>query len=331
MPAFLGSRRVAAFPSPAPDMQFRFDNGVAIPSPIVTTRASAATDSLYTDASGSSYSTYATDAARVISGRGWLFEKSVTNRLLNSTAPATQTTASLATGTYTLWVIGTGSATSSAGTATGTGFGAATAGVPNVFTLTGTGTVVVTVAGTVNRFQLELSNFPTSFIETAGAVVTRSADLAHIDMDPGGYYTIQIDALMHGAGDSTTKFLYDFTDASTPVERSGSLSSGAFYPSATIRNDSATSSISFAWATSTFGDRVCTVHSVANGWQWLSTNGVLWGQNAKRASVLITQLIIGAIQLNGTQGESVTIKSLKFWRNSTLPSRMGQLSKTGMR
>lgn len=329
MPAFLGSRRVATFPAPAPDWQYRFDNGNPMPAAIVFTRASVATDSLYTDAAGSSYNTYAVDAPRLVAGRGYLHEQSRVNRLLASTVPITQTTASLATGTYTLWIIGTGSATSSAGTATGTGFGAATAGVPNVFTLTGTGTVVVTVAGTVNRFQLELGSYPTSFIETTVAVVTRSADLAHIDMDPGGYYTIAIDALMHGAGDSTTKFLYDFTDASTPVERMGSLSSGAFYPSATIRNDSATASVSFAWATAVFGDRVGTVHSVANGWQWLSTNGVLWGQNAKRASVLITQLIIGAIQLNGTQSECVTYKTIKFWRNKTLPSRMLQLSKTG--
>ena len=108
---------------------------------------------------------------------GLLMERSVANRLLNSEAPASQTTGSLNPATYCLWVEGSGSATSSAGTATGTGFGAATAGSPNVFTLTGAGTVTVTVTGSLTRFQLEQNTtVPTSYILTTGATVTRQSD-----------------------------------------------------------------------------------------------------------------------------------------------------------
>jgi len=150
-------------------------SGGAIPSFMAFSRASGATSGTYLDASGSSYTTYTTDQPRFMAG-GVKIEPAATNRLLNSTAPVTQTTASLATGTYCLWVTGSGSATSSAGTATGSGFGVATAGVPNVITLTGAGTVTVTVAGSLDRFQLELSTAPTTFIVTAGAVATRAAE-----------------------------------------------------------------------------------------------------------------------------------------------------------
>lgn len=110
---------------------------------------------------------------------GYLREGARTQYLGVTASPATQTTASLGTGTYTLWVVGTGSATSSAGTATITGGGAATAGSPNTFVVTGAGTVTVTVAGTVTFFQLENGAFPSSRIDNAGAAgtsATRNAD-----------------------------------------------------------------------------------------------------------------------------------------------------------
>src|SRR5581483_8605440 len=47
-----------------------------------------------------------------------------------------QTSASLATGTYTLWCNGSGSVTPSGGTATITGAAAASQGAPNTFTVT---------------------------------------------------------------------------------------------------------------------------------------------------------------------------------------------------
>lgn len=70
----------------------------------------------------------------------------LTNYFVNSAAAATQTTQSLAPGTYTIWCEGSnGSITVSAGTATITGAGTATPGAPVTFTVVTAGTVVLTV------------------------------------------------------------------------------------------------------------------------------------------------------------------------------------------
>ncbi len=111
---------------------------------------------------------------------GLLVENSRTNSLLNSSAPITQTTASLATGDYTLWVEGSGSALASAGSATITGAASATQNNPDTFTVTVAGTVTVTVTGSLTKFQLELGSFPSSFILTTGAAATRASDSINI-------------------------------------------------------------------------------------------------------------------------------------------------------
>lgn len=140
-------------------------------------RASTATDGLYTDAAGSSYNTFTTNTPRYSATWGLLYESQArTNYLLNSTAPATQTTGSLGVANHVLWVIGTGSATITAGTGTATGLGTATAGNPVFFSVTGAGTFTVTVSGSLDRFQLEKGGSPTSFIVTAGATATRAAE-----------------------------------------------------------------------------------------------------------------------------------------------------------
>lgn len=140
------------------------------------TRASNATDLLPASASGYAYNTYGNNVLTLSPSVGLLIFEARTNQLLNSTAPATQTTASLAPGAYTLWVNGSGSATMSAGTGTGCGTGASTNGTPVNFTITVAGTCTVTVTGSLNFFQLELGAFGTSGIVTAGATATRAAD-----------------------------------------------------------------------------------------------------------------------------------------------------------
>lgn len=140
-------------------------------------RASGATDSLYTDAAGSSYNTFTNDQPRFSATWGLLNEPQArTNYLFNSAAPATQTTPSLAVANHALWVIGTGSATITAGTGVATGLGTATPGTPLLFSVTTAGTFTVTVTGSLNRFQLERGGSPTSFIVTAGAIGTRAAE-----------------------------------------------------------------------------------------------------------------------------------------------------------
>src|ERR1700721_1399986 len=167
---------------PSPDFDINFLTSAytgcsSLTNCVSETRAGAgATDLLPASASGAAFTTYSANQVRYTVNNCVLIEEARTNSLLNSTAPATQTTASLGTGTYTLWVNGAGSATSSAGTATGTGFGAAVQGQPNTFVLTIAGTVVVTVSGSLNAFQLENGAFGTSLIITTVAAVTRAID-----------------------------------------------------------------------------------------------------------------------------------------------------------
>lgn len=116
-----------------------------------------------------------------ITDLGLLIEGAGTNYLLNSDTPATQTTGDLSTGNYCLWVEGSGDATTSAGTATITGAGTATEGSPNLFAVTASGTVVVTVSGALTRFQLEkapsgATGFPTSYIPTGAVTAARAED-----------------------------------------------------------------------------------------------------------------------------------------------------------
>ena len=149
---------------------------VAFTSLLTATRAGAnATNLLPSSPSGFAYTTYGANTLRLDS-TGLLDEVSRVNQLFNSTAPATQTTPSLATGTYTLWVNGSGSAQMSLGTGVGCGTGTATQGNPVSFTISVTGTCIVTVVGSLNAFQLELGAFGTSLIITAGATGTRAND-----------------------------------------------------------------------------------------------------------------------------------------------------------
>lgn len=110
---------------------------------------------------------------------GLLIEESRTNLLLNSATLATQT-CTVTAATHTLSFYGTGSVTLSGaatGTLTGTGAG-------NRVSLTfnpAAGALTLTVSGTVTSGQLEQGGFPTSYVPTADAQVTRAADVASVN------------------------------------------------------------------------------------------------------------------------------------------------------
>lgn len=165
------------------------------------TRASNATDLLPASASGYAYNTYANNVLAISPNVGLLSFEARTNQLLNSAAPATQTTASLGTGVYTLWVNGSGSAQMALGTGVGCGTGTATNGTPVNFTITVAGTCIVTVVGSLNFFQLELGAFGTSGIVTAGTAASRAADaITTIGNIGNSFYTTNVGSVVVSSG-----------------------------------------------------------------------------------------------------------------------------------
>lgn len=177
-----------------------------------------ATDLLPSSSSGAAFNTYGANTLRFNTFRGLIVEEARLNNLLNSTAPVTQTTASLGIGTYTLWVNGSGSATASVGTATAAALPlVSTQGVPQTFAITVAGTIVVTVAGSLNAFQLELGDFGTSLISTAGATATRNADV--VTISPAFFPTFGAGLTIYGQGnpfaptaESVQQFLLTVSD-----------------------------------------------------------------------------------------------------------------------
>jgi len=110
---------------------------------------------------------------------GLLIEEARTNLLLNSETLSTQDV-TVTAAAHTLSFYGTGTVTLS-GTHSATVVG--TGAFPTRTTLTFTptsGSLTVTVSGTVQYGQVELGGFATSWISTAGATATRNADVAQI-------------------------------------------------------------------------------------------------------------------------------------------------------
>jgi hypothetical protein len=110
---------------------------------------------------------------------GLLVEEARTNLLLNSATLSTQSV-TVAAAANTLSFYGTGTVTltgvSTAGPLVGTG---ANNRVSLTFTPT-VGVLILTVSGSVTNAQLEAGAFPTSYISTTTATVTRAADVASI-------------------------------------------------------------------------------------------------------------------------------------------------------
>jgi len=151
---------------------------------ISCSRASAlATDLMPWDPIGrgvsGNYNTFGANTLRITAGKGLLIEGAGTRtqELTSPTAPATQTTGSLGTGSYILWMSGTGSVMANGGTAT-YNKGVASHGQPWMLDVTVAGTVTITKFGSVDAFQLEsdplVSRIPTSLISAAG---TRDPDI----------------------------------------------------------------------------------------------------------------------------------------------------------
>lgn len=125
-----------------------------------------------------------------IGSRGLLVEVARTNLFLNSDTGATQNV-TVTAAAHTLSFYGTGTITlsgvSTAGPLVGTG---ANTRVSLNFTPTA-GVLTLTVSGTCTNVQLELGTGASSYISTAGAAVTRNADVA-IVTTPGVVYPMSL-------------------------------------------------------------------------------------------------------------------------------------------
>ena len=130
---------------------------------------------------------------------GLLIEESRTNLLLNSASLSTQSVTTSAVA-YTLSFYGAGTVTlSGSGTGTLVGSGSFPSRVSLTFTPTA-GSLTLTVTGSVQYAQLEVGSFPTSYIPTTSAQVTRAADVAVMTGTNFSSWYRQDEGTLYGAG-----------------------------------------------------------------------------------------------------------------------------------
>jgi hypothetical protein len=260
---------------------------------------------------------------------GLLVEEARTNLLLNSGTLSTQSVTVTAVA-HTLSFTGTGTITltgvSTAGPLVGTGTGEANR-VSLTFTPTA-GSLTLTVSGTVTNAQLEAGAFRTSYIATAGAAATRSADVVSITGSAFSSWYRQDEGTVFAEG------------------APGVIASGAFPRLLQISNSDATNRIVLQRYTSnvprfTVVDSSVTQAAFNATGTWLpATNGKMalavklndfagtFAGNAPTTDTSgtlpsVTQLTIGASP-DSTQLNNGTIRRLCYWNqrlaNSTLQS-----------
>lgn len=172
---------------------------------------------------------------------GLLVEEARTNLLLNSATLSTQLVTTTVQ-SYTLSFYGTGTVTLT-GSATGTLVG--TGAFPNRVSLTFTATaapLTLTVAGTVSNAQLEAGGFVTSYIPTAGATVTRSADIATMIGNnftnwynqTTGTLTVSFDASASGNASYVAASNGTITQNSVHIDNDTGIMRAAYYSSSTL-------------------------------------------------------------------------------------------------
>jgi hypothetical protein len=258
---------------------------------------------------------------------GLLVEEQRTNLLLNSATLSTQLV-TVAAAANTLSFYGTGTVTltgvSTAGPLVGTG---ANDRVSLTFTPI-VGVLVLTVSGSVTNAQLEAGAFPTSYIPTTTATVTRSADVASISgsnfsswyrQDEG---TMLAGRVFHQMPLAEFKLLYDLSDGTIGNERHAGLWS------ATNQGYAGTVTAGLGVNTSLTGmPAILAGQTAAIAQAWNSaisvaaTKGIVSIAASTAGPQSINQMVLRS-RIGGTLGFSGTIGRLTFWPqrlpNSTL-------------
>lgn len=138
----------------------------------------------YIDVNSNQKVTVNADKPIILPDRGLTNIGPITQYLNNPESPITQTTESLNTGKYTIWIQGTGSVNIAGNTATITGSGDATENNSLTFEVTGAGTIDVTITGDVTRFNLTntfYSTFPI-FVDSKTTTQSRSGTIKLVDI-----------------------------------------------------------------------------------------------------------------------------------------------------
>jgi hypothetical protein len=175
-----------------------------------------------------------------------------------------------------------------------------TGAFPTRTTLTFTptsGSLTVTVSGTVQYGQLELGAFATSWISTAGATATRNADVAQITGTNFSRWYSQVAGTVFVNArekiDTTTRLVANFCTPSSEV-----------YSAATFNNTTrirAQNTSSGAISTTTSGTYFKLAYSFDSASQAGSSNGSAVTSLAVSVTINASQLVIGANQINTGQ------------------------------
>jgi hypothetical protein len=254
---------------------------------------------------------------------GLLIEEARTNLLLNSQTLSTQNITTTAQA-YTLSFYGTGtvtlSGTSTAGPLVGTGV------FPNRVSLTFTptaGTLTLTVTGTVSNAQLEAGGFVTSYIPTAGASVTRSADVATMVGNnftnwynqTAGTLTVEFNASANGFATYVSASNGTITQNSAHIDNDTGIMRAVYYSGSALVTALGLGAISTVGAT----NKIATAYAVNDFAASRNGGTVATDTTLGAVPVSLTQLNIGADdRLLAANYTSNHIKTISYY-NTRLP------------